>query len=90
MKDSHGRYWCVDCGVADQRKKAAAMSGGGKIKGGVAVAKGPGLFDRLRDLKDGLGSGGGGSASKGRLIMMLVFMGGLAVFAAWQFMSSSH
>src|SRR5215213_6801433 len=22
MKDSHGRYWCVPCGEADQRRKA--------------------------------------------------------------------
>jgi hypothetical protein len=27
MKDSQGRYWCVDCGVADQRKKG--LAGGG-------------------------------------------------------------
>jgi len=24
MKDHSGRYWCVECGTADQKKKAAA------------------------------------------------------------------
>jgi len=27
MKDSSGRYWCVNCGTADQKKKAAASGG---------------------------------------------------------------
>ena len=89
MKDSQGRYWCVDCGMADQRKKA---KGSGSVsKSGVAVAKGPGMFDRLRDVKDGFGSGGGGgSVDKGRLVKMLLAMGGLALIAAWQFLSHSH
>lgn len=86
MKDSQGRYWCVDCGVADQRKK-------GKASGSVSkssASKGPGLMERLRDVKDGFGSGGGDSGSKGRLVKMLLAMGGLALIAAWQFLSHTH
>jgi hypothetical protein len=28
MKDSQGRYWCLDCGTEDQRKKLVASGGG--------------------------------------------------------------
>jgi hypothetical protein len=28
MKDSKGLYWCVDCGLADQKQKAATTGGG--------------------------------------------------------------
>jgi hypothetical protein len=28
MKDSQGRYWCMECGAEDQRKKLIAGSGG--------------------------------------------------------------
>ncbi len=37
MKDSAGRYWCIECGKADQAKKVAmglAGAGGGTTCGG--------------------------------------------------------
>jgi DNA-directed RNA polymerase subunit RPC12/RpoP len=44
MKDSQGRYWCVDCGAADQRKKASvgggvACSACGKSVGAGQISK---------------------------------------------------
>ncbi len=33
MKDSQSRYWCMDCGAEDQRKKLMS-SGGGNACGG--------------------------------------------------------
>jgi hypothetical protein len=82
MKDSQGRYWCVDCGMADQRKKIKAASksqsfsnsGGG---GGV------GLIERFR----GMTAGGGGGTDKGRLVTMLLIMAIMAAIAGWQFLS---
>lgn len=35
MKDSQGRYWCIECGTEDQRKKMMS-SGGGSQCGGCA------------------------------------------------------
>ncbi len=33
MKDSQGKYWCMECGAEDQRKKLMS-SGGGSLCGG--------------------------------------------------------
>lgn len=34
MKDSQGRYWCMDCGAEDQKRKMAAGVGSNNICGG--------------------------------------------------------
>ena len=78
MKDSQGRYWCVDCGEADLKKKAKTSAS--------ASRSGPGLFERIVSIKESF-SGGGGQTSKGRLIGMLVLAGALAAIAGWQFLS---
>ena len=81
MKDSQGKYWCVDCGTADQRKKIKAASRSKSVNnsGGGGV----GLIDRLKDLT----SGSGGGADKGRLVKMLLIMAIMAAIAGWQFLS---
>ncbi len=71
MKDSSGRYWCISCGVADQKKKSASLAR-------PAKAKGPGLFA-------GLSAMGSGGTDKARLVKMLIVMGLLAAGAAWRF-----
>jgi hypothetical protein len=77
MKDSSGRYWCVSCGTADQKKKAGASS---PVAVKKQVHKGPGLIESLQ----GMFAGGGGT-DKARLIKMLVVMGLLAAGAVWRF-----
>jgi hypothetical protein len=81
MKDSQGRYWCVNCGEADLAKKAK-----GAKKSASSSSSGPGLFERLRD-SFSFGGGGGGQADKGRLIKMLLLAAVLAALAGWQFLS---
>ena len=76
MKDSQGRYWCVDCGMADQRKKIKAAS---KTKS--VSQSGDGLMEKVR----GLTAGGGGH--KGRLVTMLIVMAVMAAIAGWQVLS---
>jgi hypothetical protein len=81
MKDSQGRYWCVDCGEADLKKKAKASA--------KSASSGPGLFERIGSIRQSFsfGAGGSGQADKGRLIKMLLLAAVLAALAGWQFLS---
>ncbi|HSV15579.1 MAG TPA: hypothetical protein VLI90_15060 [Tepidisphaeraceae bacterium] len=81
MKDSQGRYWCVDCGMADRRKKMKAAS---KSKSVSNSGGGVSLMERLRDHT---GGGGAGGTDKGRLVKMLVAVAIMAAIAGWQFLS---
>jgi predicted RNA-binding Zn-ribbon protein involved in translation (DUF1610 family) len=78
MKDSQGRYWCVDCGEADLKKKT-------KVASKSASSSGPGLFERIGSIRES--GGGGGQTSKGRLIGMLLLAAVLAAVVGWQFLS---
>ena len=90
MKDSSGRYWCVNCGTADQKKKAAAS---GEIcascrerypatklskMGASKICAGCMRKNKAPGVMVSLKSGGGGGMDKGRLIIMLIIMALLA------------
>ena len=81
MKDSQGRYWCVDCGEADLAEKAKSAK-----KSASSSSSGPGLFERIGSIKESFG-GAGGQTSKGRLIGMILLAVALAAVAGWQFLS---
>jgi hypothetical protein len=100
MKDSSGRYWCVDCGTADQRKKGA----GGELCGGCgerfpaaklskygASKLCAGCIKRRNkgpSLLESLraGRGGGGGTDKKRMVMMLAITAVLALVAVARFL----
>jgi hypothetical protein len=97
MKDSSGRYWCVRCGEADQKKKAAVSgelcaSCGNRFPSAKLTKMGASKICRgcVKRQNKGPGmleslKGGGGGIDKGRLIKMLAILGLLAAGAIWRF-----
>jgi hypothetical protein len=99
MKDSSGRYWCLECGAADQRKKsggelcggcgehfpAAKLSkfGASKLCAGCVKRRNKGP-GLLESLRNA--GGGGGGTDKKRMAMMLGFTALLALVAVARYL----
>jgi hypothetical protein len=95
MKDSSGRYWCLDCGVADQKKRGgtsgeACGACGDKYPpsklskwGGVKLCTNC-VKARTKGpgMKASFRGGGGAATDKAKLVKMIVAMGVLGLVAA--------
>ena len=101
MKDSQGRYWCMECGQEDKRKKAFGVAGH------ACTACGQSFPDhelskfgnqrlctacvKRRNKKPGLMTkvsgilSGGGQADRGKIYKMLAIVAVLIVIAIWRY-----
>ncbi len=97
MKDSSGRYWCVDCGTADQLKKGTLGEPCAGCQEPFPAAK-LAKFGAARMCKQCISArtkgpglfeslrGGGGGGDTAKTIKMLVVLALLAIVAAARYL----